>query len=82
MAEQQSLSVAEAPASLGGEDFAYYQETLPGVFVLVGTGHSYSNHNPKFQVDPAALWPAAQYLVGLAEAALQHILKGKAGGAK
>jgi len=82
VAEQQSLSVAEAPASLGGEDFAYYQETLPGVFVLVGTGHSYSNHNPKFQVDPAALWPAAQYLVGLAEAALQHILKGKAGGAK
>lgn len=82
VAEQQKLAVAEAPASLGGEDFAYYQETLPGVFVLVGTGHSYSNHNPKFQVDPAALWPAAQYLVGLAEAALQHILKGKAGGAK
>ena len=32
-------------------------------------------------MDPAALWPAAQYLVGLAEAALQHILKGQAGSA-
>ena len=82
MAEQQKLAVAEAPASLGGEDFAYYQETLPGAFVLVGTGHSYSNHNPKFQVDPAALWPASKYLAGLAEAALQHLLTGKAGGAK
>ena len=87
VAEQQKLAVAEVPASLGGEDFAYYQETLPGAFVLVGTGRSYSNHNPKFQVDPAALWPAAKYLAGLAEAALQHLSshfggKGKAGGAK
>ena len=86
-AQKQPLEVVEASASLAGEDFAYYQETLPGAFVLVGTGRSYSNHNPKFQVDPAALWPAAKYLAGLAEAALQHLSshfggKGKAGGAK
>lgn len=86
-AQEQPLEVVEASASLAGEDFAYYQETLPGAFVLVGTGRSYSNHNPKFQVDPAALWPAAKYLAGLAEAALQHLSshfggKGKAGGAK
>ena len=74
-AQEQPLEVVEASASLAGEDFAYYQETLPGAFVLVGTGRSYSNHNPKFQVDPAALWPAAKYLAGLAEAALQHISK-------
>ena len=45
----------EAPKSLGGEDFAYYQEKLPGVFASIGTGLSAPNHNPKFKVDPSAI---------------------------
>lgn len=71
-AKEQSLEVVEAPASLAGEDFAYYQEQLPGAFVLVGTGHSFSNHHPKFQIDPAALQPAAAFLARLAEEALRR----------
>lgn len=71
-AKEQSLEVVEAPASLAGEDFAYYQEQLPGAFVLVGTGHSFSNHHPKFQLDPAALQPAAAFLARLAEEALRR----------
>ena len=71
-AKEQSLEVVEAPASLAGEDFAYYQEHLPGAFVLVGTGHSFSNHHPKFQLDPAALQPAAAFLARLAEEALRR----------
>lgn len=59
--------------SLGGEDFAFYQQTIPGVFIKVGTGDSYPNHHPKFQVDPAALTIAAEYFATLAEQALLRL---------
>ena len=31
--------------SLAGEDFAFYQECMTGIFILVGTGESALNHN-------------------------------------
>lgn len=65
-AKEAGLDVVPAPVNLAGEDFAYYQEEIPGVFVLVGTGKSPANHNPKFHVDPAALGPAARYMARLA----------------
>lgn len=69
-AEAQQLAVLQAPPSLAGEDFAFYQETIPGAFVLVGTGKSAANHNPQFRVDPAALLPTAVYLAELAKRAM------------
>ena len=66
VAKEAELDVVPAPVNLAGEDFAYYQEEIPGVFVLVGTGKSPANHNPKFHVDPAALGPAARYMARLA----------------
>ena len=39
----------------------------------VGTGLSYPNHNPKFKVDPAALYPAASYMADLAVQAVQKL---------
>lgn len=66
VAKEAELDVVPAPVNLVGEDFAYYQEEIPGVFVLVGTGKSPANHNPKFHVDPAALGPAARYMARLA----------------
>ncbi|OKY53362.1 hydrolase [Megasphaera cerevisiae] len=71
-AEQQFGLAAMAP-SLGGEDFAFYYEKVKGFFVYVGTGHSYPNHNPKFQVDPAALYPAAGYMSELAVRAVDKL---------
>ena len=65
-ARKAGLTVEPAPVNLAGEDFAYYQEEIPGAFVLVGTGKSPANHNPKFHVDPAALGPAARYMADLA----------------
>lgn len=66
--------VLKPPAdSLAGEDFAYYQESIPGCFVLVGTGVGPSNHNPGFHVDVRALYPTADYLARLGEAALEHL---------
>ena len=73
MAEESGLTVEPAPVNLAGEDFAYYQEEIPGVFVLVGTGKSPANHNPKFHVDPAALGPAAKYMARLAKEAFARL---------
>ncbi len=62
--------------SLGGEDFAFYFEKVKGFFVMVGTGLSYPNHNPKFKVDPQALYPAAAYMADLSVQAVRHIAQG------
>lgn len=73
VAKEAGLNVVPAPVNLAGEDFAYYQEEIPGVFVLVGTGKSPANHNPKFHVDPAALGPAARYMARLAVEAFARL---------
>ena len=70
VAKAQGYRLQPAPKSLAGEDFALYQEKLPGVFASVGTGVSAPNHSPKFIADPAALFPAAGFLAALAEGAL------------
>ena len=46
--------------SMGGEDFAYYAEKVPGLFFRLGTYNEakdciYPNHHPKFDVDEDAL---------------------------
>lgn len=53
-------SVQELPPVMGGEDFAYYLERVPGVFVALGTRNenqdaAYSVHHPRFKVDEDAL---------------------------
>lgn len=64
----------ESPApSLGGEDFAFYQQDIKGLFVQIGTGTSRPNHHPGFQVDPAALPGAAGFLCSLAAQALSQL---------
>lgn len=70
---EQQLAVVEAPESLAGEDFAFYQEKIPGCFVLAGTGESAANHNARFRVDPCALMPTARYLAELAAASLREL---------
>lgn len=52
--------VREMPAVMGGEDFAYYAERIPGVFVGLGVrneqiGAVYNVHHPKFKADENAL---------------------------
>lgn len=73
IAQKQGLSLQDAPKSLAGEDFAYYQERLPGVFASIGTGISAPNHSSQFIADPKALFPAAKLLANLAEAALNQL---------
>ena len=73
-AKERNLHVVPAPKSLGGEDFAFYQEKVPGMFVLVGTGLAPALHNPGFRVDPNALAPTAHYLAELVCGAFKEAL--------
>ncbi|WP_439235101.1 M20/M25/M40 family metallo-hydrolase [Lonepinella koalarum] len=53
-------------ASPIGEDFAFYQQKIAGVFIMIGSGGPYALHHPKFRVDDTALFPTANYLATLA----------------
>lgn len=61
----------ESPPIMGGEDFAFYAEKIPGCFIMLGirneeVGSTWAVHHPKFKVDEAALPVGSAYLAALA----------------
>lgn len=72
LARSDGFKVERTPSSLGGEDFALYEEHIPGAFVQVGTGPSLPNHNPRFVADRKALFPAARFMAHLASEYLRR----------
>jgi amidohydrolase len=57
---------------MGGEDFAYYLEKVPGCFWFLNTqaperGITFPNHNPRFDVDETLLWKLAAVNLAAAE---------------
>lgn len=77
VARQQGFTVVQDPTSMLGEDFALFQEKVPGVYIHAGIGLTAPNHNPLFCVDQACLESAADYNAALVTAAL-HKLAGQA----
>lgn len=75
IARKQGLAIGKPYPSLGGEDFAFYQQTIRGSFIQIGTGETYPNHHPKFEVDPSALSLAAKYVAELGIQAGERIRK-------
>ncbi|ENZ0348288.1 amidohydrolase [Morganella morganii] len=71
-AEKSGFQAIRVEASPIGEDFAFYQEKIPGAFMMIGSGGPYALHHPKFRVDDKALYPTARYLAQLAETALNE----------
>ena len=63
-------SVELTPQSLGGEDFAWMLEKVPGAMFRLGTrtpgGRSYDLHRPDFQVDERAIGFGARALAAIA----------------
>ncbi|MEK5071519.1 amidohydrolase [Sporosarcina sp. FSL K6-1508] len=57
-------SVVESTPQMGGEDFAYYLEKVPGTFFFTGAKpeHPYPHHHPKFDFDESAMLLAAKTL--------------------
>jgi amidohydrolase len=60
-------------ASPIGEDFAFYQQQLPGAFMMIGTGEPYALHHPAFRINDDVLLPTSRYLANLAVAALNSV---------
>lgn len=79
--EQAPLAGFEArviEASPIGEDFSFYQQQIPGAFLMIGSGGPFALHHPQFRVDDRALFPTSDYLAKLAVQALEKIAQGKA----
>ncbi|KHF40372.1 M20 family metallopeptidase [Halalkalibacter okhensis] len=63
----QNLVVQEMDPVMGGEDFAYYLQHVPGTFFFTGAGNVqegiiYPHHHPKFDFDEEAMLIAAKCL--------------------
>jgi amidohydrolase len=60
--------VLHIPPVMGGEDFAYYLQKIPGAFLFFGAGDGmrFPHHHPRFDIDEKALAPAATLLAALA----------------
>lgn len=69
--------VIDVPPSMGGEDFAYYLQQIPGCFYWLGCRHpqplheGYNLHHPAFDIDEEALYHGTRLLVEGALAFLQ-----------
>jgi amidohydrolase len=64
-------NVEESPLIMGGEDFAFYQEKIPGGFCFVGIGNpdkgtDNPHHSPHFNVDDEVLWKGVATYAGVA----------------
>ncbi|AIQ36576.1 hydrolase [Paenibacillus sp. FSL R5-0345] len=70
IASHVGYEVHDIPPQMGGEDFSFYLQQIPGAFVNIGSGPAYALHHPRFDVDEAAILPAAKYFAILAEQAL------------
>ena len=66
-----SMPFERAPDSLSGEDFAFYQQKIPGAFIQIGTGVGPMMHHPAFKVDPETLEDAIRFGVELVQTSLE-----------
>ena len=67
------MVVTEVPhPNMGGEDFAYYLQEVPGAFMFLSSanpakGTDVAHHNPKFDVDEDVFWIGTAAFVNIAE---------------
>ncbi|MGG3736569.1 M20 family metallopeptidase [Aeribacillus pallidus] len=61
-------NVVSLEPSMGGEDFAYYLQKVPGTFFFTGAGNPevgamYPHHHPKFDIDERSMLYAGKTLI-------------------
>ena len=59
--------------SPAGEDFAFYQREIPGLFVFMGTSGTHEWHHPAFNLDESALPVSSHFFTELAIRYLEQI---------
>ena len=70
-------ALTDTEQSMGGEDFAWYLESVPGALARLGVrrpdGAYFDLHQGTFDIDESALAIGVRYTVALARAALARI---------
>lgn len=71
LGEENVITEVKAP-NMGGEDFAYYLEKVPGAFMFLSSanpakGTDVPHHNPKFDVDEDVFWKGSAVFVAIVE---------------
>ena len=66
-----SANTLEVEPNMGGEDFAYYLQKVPGAFFFTGagnpdTGAAYPHHHSMFDIDEKSMLIAAKVLLSTA----------------
>ena len=64
-AKECGFTVVPEETSMGGDDFSFYEDKVPGCYIKVGSGKGQLIHQPGFQVDKKVIWPAVKYLAAL-----------------
>jgi amidohydrolase len=67
------LGVVPAQLSMGGEDFALYQNRIPGLFWTIGVNSPEGLHHPGFIADISRLSTASRLLAALAQRSLARL---------
>jgi amidohydrolase len=75
-AKKLGRTVTACTPSLGGEDYALYQERIPGTFWQIGVGSPFALHHAGFVADMAPLSGASELLAEVAKAALKRLGEG------
>ena len=65
VAAAKGFTVVPEESSMGGDDFSFYEEKIPGCYIKIGTGKGPTIHQPGFVVQKEVLRPAAEYLAEL-----------------
>lgn len=65
IARRRGFTVVPEEQSLGGDDFSFYEEKIPGCYIKIGTGKGQLIHQPGFMVEESVLEPAAAYLAAV-----------------
>ncbi|WP_332687974.1 M20/M25/M40 family metallo-hydrolase, partial [Devosia sp.] len=61
---------ADAPPSMGGEDFSFMLEERPGAYIFLGNGDSSELHTDTYDFNDDVIPVGTSYWVRLAERAL------------
>lgn len=56
--------------TMGGEDFAYLLEEVPGAYIFMGNGDTAGVHHPAYNFDDTAIPFGSSWLVGMVESRL------------
>ncbi len=83
LASATEMPVGSPPPTMGGEDFAYFAERVPGLLIRhgirsEGAGSVHSGHSPAFRVDEAALPYGIETLVHFARGVGEGSVRGTA----